>query len=175
MELMEAIKNRVSIRAFSDKEISPEIFAEIMEAGRWAPSPLNSQPWHFIIIKNRETLQKLSETADHGVFLKLVPILVAVISKMDDSADNWLAEHDQYTYSSACAMQNMWLAAWGFGIGSCWVTLDDKASRKLLNIPDDYKLLGSLAFGYPRIPPVEHKDFDRKPLTDLISEERFGE
>ena len=174
MEVFDAIRSRTSIRAFEDKEISPEAFAQIMEAGRWAPSPLNAQPWHFIIIRSRETMTKLSETADHGVFIKLAPLLVVVISKEDENADGWLSEHDQYTYSTALAMQNMWLAAWELGIGSCWVTLEDTSTRELLNIPSNYKMLGSLAFGYPRAKPVEHRDTDRKPLLEMISNERFS-
>ncbi len=173
MNVLEAIKSRTSIRAFSDKQIDPEDFAKILEAARWSPSPIDAQPWHFIIVRSREMMEKLAETADHGKFIKLAPIMVVGLSKEEEGADAWLAEHDQYTYSTAIAMYNMWLTAWDMGIGSCWVTLDDETTRKLLNIPENYKMLGCMIFGYPRITPIPHIEKDRKPITEFISHEKF--
>ncbi|KTD20374.1 nitroreductase family protein, partial [Legionella israelensis] len=60
MELFEAIKRRRAVRQFSDKPLNKETIEKILQAGQYAPSPLNSQPWHFTLIRNKDTLKTLS-------------------------------------------------------------------------------------------------------------------
>jgi nitroreductase len=174
MDAIEAIMSRHAVRAFSGKTIPEDILAKILEAGRFAPSPLNSQPWHFIVVRDKPSLKELASHAVHGRFLQDADLDIVVTMDSDAKVDSWLAEHEQHVYSGACAIMDMWLAAWELGIGACWVSLDDKATRKTLSVPDDQKILGSLALGYPKGPLPHHAANERKPLSDVVFYERFG-
>lgn len=174
MNTINAIKTRRAVRDWTDQEISAESLQTILEAGRWAPSPLNSHPWHFTVIKNNETLAKLSPQAHHGPFLSKANLAIVVTVDKNAKVDEWLSEHEQHLYSGACAIENMWFAAWDLGLGGCWITLDDKITRSLLAIPDNHVLLGSLALGYPKQAPNSHQEEDRRPLAQMVSYERFS-
>lgn len=175
MQTIEAIKTRRSVRGWNDKDISEEILLGILEAGRLAPSPLNSQPWHFTVVRDKEMINQLVKKAGHGSFLTTAKVVIVVTVSHEAKVDEWLSEHEQHIYSGVCAMENMWLAAWDAGVGSCWVTLDEKTTRALLAIPKEQKLLGSLAIGYPDSEPKPHKEQDRKPLSEMVSYEKFGQ
>jgi nitroreductase len=174
MQTLEAIKTRRAVRGWSEKDVAQDTLQQVLEAGRYAPSPLNSQPWHFTVIRNADTINKLMEHANHGSFLTQAKVVIVVTVLKQAKVDEWLAEHEQHIYSGVCAMENMWLAAWDMGLGACWVTVDEKTTRGLLGLPKNHKLLGSLALGYATIPVKPHTDQDRKPLSDMVSYENFG-
>lgn len=173
MDTSSAIKTRRSVRAWSDQPVSDDLLAQVLEAGRYAPSPLNSQPWKLIVIKNKTTLAACAPQAQHGMFVKEAQLAIVVIIDRNAPGDVWLSEHKQQFYSGACVIQNMWLTAWELGLGACWVTLDENNTRQLLRIPENYELIGSLALGFPKAPPPPHSDHDRKPLTDIVLYESF--
>lgn len=173
METLEAIKTRRAVRGWSEKDVTDESLQQVLEAGRYAPSPLNSQPWHFTVIRNADTIKKLMEKANHGSFLTAAKVVIVVTVSQKAKVDQWLSMHEQHIYSGVCAMENMWLAAWDMGLGVCWVTVDEKTTRELLGIPENHKLLGSLALGFPVTPVKPHMEQDREPLSKLVSYEKF--
>lgn len=186
MDVIEAIKSRRAVRAWTDEEISNEVLSQILEAGRWSPSPLNSQPWHFIIVRNKKAIETLCKDAREGLFLKNAKVVVVVsvekkvISESDIHNDerikliDWLTKHEQYTYSAACAMQNMWLAAWSLNIGACCVTLERYTTYHLLEIPQEQEIIACLALGHILGNPVPHREQDRKPISEMIFYEKYG-
>ncbi|MDD5617284.1 MAG: nitroreductase [Candidatus Methanoperedens sp.] len=177
------IKTRRSVREYLDTPLSEETIKKIIDAGRYAPTGLNLQPWRFIVVQNKEMLNKLSEYArpilaknlegrkDAGAinFLKRLqdknfnlfynaPVLILVIG----SKNNSLTDYD----CSMCA-GNMMLAAHSLGIGSCWIggAAVIQQSEELmaeLKIPRNYKIVAPLIFGYPgTMPPTPEK---REPV-----------
>lgn len=186
MDVIEAIKTRRAVRAWTEEDIADDLLTQILEAGRWSPSPLNSQPWHFTIVKNRDTIDALCKDAREGSFLRMAKVVVvisvdrAVITPSDSQNEErvalikWLAEHDQYVYSATCALQNMWLAAWSLNLGGCWVTVDKNATYGLLNIPQEQEIVGSLALGRILGVPVPHNENNRKPLSEMVFYEKYG-
>lgn len=174
MDALTTILTRRAVRNWTDQEVSQETLTQILEAGRFSPSPLNSQPWHFIVIRKQETIGALMESAQHGKFLSRANVVIVVTVTHQADVDAWLSEHEQHILSAACALQNMWLAATGLGLGGCWVTMDDAATRSLLAIPATHKILGSLALGYPAGPPKPHGEEDRRPLESMVSYEHFS-
>ena len=84
-EFLKFLKSRRSIRIFLDKMIADKDLEMILEAGRWTPSASNKQPWEFIIIKNKEFLKKISESAIYGKFMKRAPIAIAIVGKIKTS------------------------------------------------------------------------------------------
>lgn len=186
MDVIDAIKGRRAVRAWTDEEVSEEDLYKILECGRWSPSPLNSQPWHFTVVKNKETIEAMCKDAREGAFLKnaKVVIVVSVERKVVTEKDaenpervsliNWLSEHEQYTYAAAFAMQNMWLTAWGMGLGACCVTVERRSTYQLLEIPQEQEIIASLAIGHILGNPIPHRDTDRKPLSEMVFREKYG-
>jgi nitroreductase len=174
MDTVDAIKTRRSVRAWTAQDVPEDVLNQILEAGRWSPSPLNSQPWHFTVVRNKETLKSLTTTAHHGAFLQNANLIIVVTVNKNDPNDPWLEEHDQHIYSAGGALEYMWLAAWNLGIGGVWITLDDATSRTILEIPGDQVIIGCLALGYPLGNPVPHRDMDRKPISEIVFFEKYG-
>ncbi|MBU0531979.1 nitroreductase family protein [Candidatus Micrarchaeota archaeon] len=168
MKTIEAILTRRSVREWLDKRIPKKKLIQILEAGRFAPSPLNSQPWHFIVIRNKKTFDRLVIRSKHAKFLSQADTLIVVTVDIKAKVDEWLAEHDQHTYSGVCAMQNMWLAAWDLGLGCCWVSLDDRSTKRILAIGKEQRILGGLAIGYPKNAALQQSKNNRKPLRDIV-------
>ncbi|MBU1697231.1 MAG: nitroreductase family protein [Proteobacteria bacterium] len=183
MELFTAIHTRPSCRDFLDDDIEKDLIEKIIEAGIMAPSPLNSQPWNFIVIKSPtvkdhlfEDAQKCKATAveisgwkwleTYSVnFLKTAPVIIVVTGDKTKSGVDQFNEDGPVAYQHACAaaIQNMLLAAHALGIGSVWFTLFDKNSVKaLLNIDDNKVPLAFVCLGKPA---GESAKTPRKPLA----------
>jgi nitroreductase len=137
----------------------------ILEAGHLAPSSKNSQPWHFVVIKNKETLGRIASLTPTGAHIGKARLAIAVL--MDGAK---LPEVD-----GARAIQNMVLEAWDLGIGACWITnFYEDAVKDILGAPQRMKLVSVIPFGYPTEPKTNRKKF-RKPLEEIVSFERLGE
>jgi len=146
-----------------NKEVNLEIILKILEAGRLSPSSKNSQPWHFIVITDKNNLKKISETTPTGSFIANASFAIALF--MENAK---LPEID-----GARAMQNMMLAAWCLGIGSCWVAnFDEDKVKEILKVPRNLKLITVVPFGYPADKPKGKKI--RKSLKEIVHWEYFG-
>ena len=137
------VRRKRDIREFKPEPIKEDQLWYILEAGRLAPSSKNAQPWHFIVIRNKETLQELAKTTPTGSYLANAPLAIAVV------LENAKLESD-----AGRAVQNMVLVAWKYNIGSVWITNFDSQARKILKIPatEKFKLVTVVPFGY--IPEV---------------------
>jgi len=161
-EFLKFLKSRRSIRTFLDKMIADKDLEMILEAGKWAPSASNKQPWEFIIIKNKEFLKKISESAIYSKFMKRAPVAIAIVGKIKENP-NW------YIQDTTLVSMNMMLMAWALGIGTCWIgSMDREKAKELLNLGKDDFLLTILPFGYIKgnIP----KPTLRKPIEQIKKE-----
>ncbi|MCZ7392902.1 MAG: nitroreductase family protein [Candidatus Methanoperedens sp.] len=172
-DVVEIIKTRRSVREYSEKQVSDEEIKFLIDCARYAPSGFNTQPWSFLVIKNKDVMGKISErgkssmipllesmknaskkASDFLVFLKTkgtsmfynAPVLVIVLGNKSAMTTDW---------DCAMAAQNMMLAAHSHGIGSCWIggvlpALMDEAFLKELGAPEGYKAVAPLIFGYPK-------------------------
>ena len=158
------IRTRREIRDYRDEPITDRDLQAILEAGRLAPSSKNSQPWHFIVIKDNAMMKKISSLTPTGAHIAKAPLAIAIL--MDGAK---LPEVD-----GARAVQNMVLAAWDLGIGSCWVTnFYDDGVKELLGVPQRMKLVTVMPFGYPSEPKTSRKKI-RKPLEEIVHYEKFA-
>ncbi len=165
MDTFTCIRKRREIRDYFDKSIPDESLQQILEAGRLSPSSKNSQPWHFIVIRDRTTLKKISELTPTGAHIARAALAIAILM---DAAK--LPEID-----GARAVQNMVLVGWEMGIGSCWVTnFYEDGVKDLLGAPQRMKLVTVMPFGYPTEPKTKRKK-TRKPLNEIVHSERFGQ
>jgi nitroreductase len=165
MSLLESILSRRSIRRYEDKDIPEDMLRQILEAGRQAPSAANMQPVHFVVLKDYETKRKLSNKR-FSRFIKDCPVLIAGCANVGHILTGKWAIVD-----AAIAMQNMVVAAWALGIGSCWIgAFDEKQVKQLLNIPNSWKVVALITFGYPGEQPKEKR---KKRLEKLFSFNSF--
>ncbi len=172
-DIIEIIKTRRSIRNYKEDPVPDEEIKFLIDCARYAPSGMNMQPWSFLVIKNKEVIQKLSENGKKAMiplaeqmvddprkapgfisFLKTkgtslfynAPLLVIILGNKKSLTADW---------DCAMAAQNMMLAAHSIGIGSCWIgfampALMDEKILKELGAPSGYKAVAPLIFGYPR-------------------------
>lgn len=158
-EMIQLIKERRSIRNFKSDMIPDQEIEMILEAGRWTPSASNKQPWRFIVIKNEDLKEKISDLAIYGKFIKRAPVLIAIIGKKSENP-NW------YVQDTSLASMNMLLMAWTLEIGTCWIGSMDRVKVKdLLGLGEDDFLLTILPFGY--IKGNVPKPTLRKKLDDI--------
>ena len=165
MEVFDAVRTVLAVRSYQDKRIPPDTVRRIVEAGRVTASSMNGQPWHFIVVENRETLRRLGALARTGPYVAHAPMAVVVA-----------IEKTKFAVSDASrAIQSMILTAWSDGIGSNWVGFMELTGvGALLGIPDDLDVLAILPFGYP--PQVRGRGGkQRKSLSQVAHRERFGQ
>jgi nitroreductase len=166
LDTFTCIRTRREIRDYlDDKSVSDEDLLKILEAGRVAPSSKNSQPWQFVVIKDKETLTRIASLTPTGSHIAKASLAIAVL--MDGAK---LPEID-----GTRAVQNMVLEAWDLGIGSCWVTnFYEDAVKDILGAPQRMKMVTVIPFGYPKEPRTTRKKM-RKALEEIVSYEKLGE
>ena len=169
MEVYECLRTRRTVRRFKRDPVPEEVVYRLLQAGRWAPSSRNLQPWHFIVIDNPETLAALGSIAGTGSFIAEAPLAIAVA--MDSATTDW-PELD-----AGRALQQMELMAWSEGLGTCFVTVrpqdQNRRIRELLGIPERLELITVLPFGY-RAEGFKSRGAPRKPMSEIAHRGRFG-
>ncbi len=163
MEVLEAIRTRRSIRRYKKELVSPELIEKLLDAGRWAPSSSNSQPWEFIVITDPEIKKRISRSFVIGSFLPEAPLAIAVV------VNPW---------RTACPVQDgtlaayaIWLTAHALGRGACWINPNVSGIiKRILGIPATKKLICVLSIGYPAESPVH----TRRKLKDFVYFEKHG-
>lgn len=144
MSCIERLIKRRSIRKYKDEPIPEDIMKNIMEVGRQSPSAVNRQPWHFIVVTDKDILSKIGR----GLFNRMIKNSAFTLIgcyKPGNSLTNKYASID-----TTIAMQSMVLAAHLQGVGSCWIgDYNELNVKKLLNIPENLKILSVISFGYP--------------------------
>ena len=164
MNVFEAVRTLLAVRSYRDTPVPDDVTRRIVEAGRLTGSGMNGQPWHFIVVRDRETLGKLGALASSGRYVADAPLAVVVATSKS-----------RFAVSDASrAIQSMLLAAWADGVGSNWVGFGGlDAVKGVLGIPADLEVLAILPFGYPARPVGRGKK-RRKSLREVAHLERFG-
>ena len=170
MEFKDVVKSRRSCRAFEPDPVPHDQLAAIMEAGQWAPSPMNALPWEYIIVTDPDVkaqIRKVSEAARQAVldkggpgfaakydmnFLEEAPVVITVVfdPAKKGLGDFFNQKHGALQAASAC-VQNMMLAAAEYGLGTLWFTwFDPQKMQKVLNIPDNLEIAAIIPVGKPK-------------------------
>jgi nitroreductase len=164
MEVFEAVRTVLAVRKYQETPVPPDIVRRIVEAGRLTASASNQQPWHFIVVENRDTLRQLGALVRTGPYIAQAALAIVVA-----------IEQTQFAVSDASrAIQSMILTAWSEGVGSNWTGFQGLTELKsLLGIPDGVDVLAVVPFGYPA-QAIGRGKKQRKPLAEVASRERFG-
>jgi len=164
MSLVDVILSRRSIRRYEPKDIPKDMLDKILEAGRQAPSAANRQPWHFIVLTDYELKKQLSK----WIFTRHIKNSAITIV---GCAKTGLIDRKFSVVNTSIALQNMVIAACSMGIGSCWIGgFKEEKVRQLLNIPDTWKVIALVSFGYPAEKPHAKR---RKPIEKIVSYNKF--
>lgn len=166
MDTFEAIRTLLAVRRYRDRPIPEAVVRKILEAGRLTGSAMNLQPWHFIVIRDRETLRRLGASARSGPYTADAPLAIVVA-----------VERTGYAVSDASrAIQSMLLVAWSEGVGSNWVGFVGglETVKSTLGIPAALDVLAILPFGYP-VEAIGQGKKNRKPLGAVAHSERYGQ
>jgi nitroreductase len=187
MDIFTAIKGRRSCREFLSDTVETAKIESILEAAAWAPSPLNTQPWEFMVITNQAKKEQVLAEAErckawaieesgwrwlesYSVdFLKQAPVIIAVIGDPQKTGVDMFQAEGNMGYQLACAaaIQNMLLAAHALDLGSLWFTFFDRGElRKVLDIPAEKTPISLVCLGKPAQAP---KAVPRKPITKLTT------
>ena len=178
MELDKVIKTRRSIRQFADKEVSMKDILACLEAARLAPSSCNSQPTHFVILKDKQIKDDFADTVFTGKFLpckffKSAPVLVAVCVEQNANltvrAGQKIAGRPFYITDQAIAAEHFVLKATELGLGTCWVGwFNSQKAQEFLKTPKGVEIQNLIALGYPKNKPAQTKP-NRKKIEEIYS------
>jgi nitroreductase len=163
------IKTRRSVRAYKDIPIKNNYLEKILEAGRWAPSGVNIQPWRFLIVRDKLLIKEIGELCYFGAIKSRHACeAAAVIVLCGDSR----SMGDTWEKDCMIAGTNMTLMAEALGIGSCWIgAFNGQSIRELCSIPAYLKIIALISMGYAGrsvSPPP------RLPLKEIVHYETFG-
>jgi nitroreductase len=194
LEFRRVVEKRRSIRKFKKDTVSKEILEDALEAGRWAPSASNSQPWHFVVITRNETKAEIAEictrfSREHWrrfsperakylaarggswdkSYMKDVPVLVAVCYELIENV------RDELVLGSVwMSIENMLLAATDEGLGSCVYTFlnrrEENQIRQVLHVSSRWRIACIIQIGYAITEPVAPS---RKGLSEIVSYEHM--
>jgi nitroreductase len=186
MELMQAIKERRSIRKFKPDPVSDEDLRMVLEAARWAPSWANSQCWRIIIVQDENTRDRLAsatksrrEGKENGAApaLRQAPIVIVACAELNRSGCfNGVPltdKGDWFMFDVALAMQNLTLMAHALGLGTVHIGMfDAKKAAEIVGVPEGYAVVEITPLGHPDESPAERT---RKSIGEFVYHEVFGE
>jgi nitroreductase len=165
MDVFEAVSTVLAVRQFKSDPIPEEVVHQIIEAGHLTASSINGQPWHFIVVQEKTTLQQMGSLARSGPYIAQAPLAIVVA-----------VSQSPYGMSDASrAIQSMILTAWAAGVGSNWVGFANlQEVNPIGSLPDDYEIVAILPMGYP-VNPTSKGIKKRKALEEVASREHFGQ
>jgi len=166
VEVFEAVRTVLAVREYEDKPVPADTVRRVVEAAHLSASASNEQPWHFIVVDDRDTIQQLASLAKTGPYIARAPLAVVVG-----------VEKTRFAESDASrAIQSMILTAWAEGVGSNWVGFTGMLGsvKPVLGIPDEIDVMAIIPFGYPAQAVGKGKK-QRKPTSKVVSRNRFGQ
>ena len=177
-ELSAFLRSLRSVRRFSSEPIPQEVLNDVLDVARWTGSSKNTQPWQLIVVRERATLVALAECGRYAAHLE--GATAALVLVMEDG---------NRRFDEGRLAQNIMLAAWAHGVGSCIASIfpepNTRRAREILAVPASRWLHTAISLGYPADANALRLSSDRTGLTDvpigrtsledLVSWERFGQ
>ena len=173
MDVFEAIKGRRSVREFKPDQVDDRDLERILDSGRLAPSAGNCQPWEFVVVKDKSVKQKLARAALGQSFVAEAPVVIVVCANIPRTSSRY-GERGEELYciqDTAAAAQNIHLAAYALGYGTCWVgAFDEVAAARAINAPPEVRPAAIIPIGRPAEKP---RPPPRLPLSEIVHHDGF--
>lgn len=164
VSVTEAIRAKRAVRAYSTEPVPDDVIQAILKAGRRAQSSKNDQPWTFVVITEREQLQRLSTAGKYAKHMALSAFTIVLVAPSG------------YDFDLGQAASYMQLVAVTHGVGSCVTTLhDQEAAHAILGVPPELTCHWTITFGYPAEAPAPLKSSGRKPLEEMVRYQHYSE
>lgn len=166
METIEAILSRRSIRKYKDKTIEKEKIETILKSAMYAPSAMNLQAWHFIVIEKRSILTETIKAIPHAELLKQTPAAIIVCGDSSvEKNDSWMIQN------CSAAIQNILVAAHDLGLGSCWIAIHGiedvvKNVSKQFKLPENVIPVALISLGYADESVTAEDRFQREKIHE---------
>jgi nitroreductase len=146
LDILNLLKSRRSIRVYQDKPVPLDFLLQILEAGRWAPTGANLQPWHFIVVTDPETRKEIGKVARFffikSSFVEKAPLVLIL------GFDTRKGKYGRYDVTLAGG--NMMTMATNLGLGTCWIgAFDEPKVKETLGIPKPIEVIALITLGYP--------------------------
>lgn len=173
--LLSLVRNRHSIRSYTQQRVNENDILKVIDAGTCAPSAGNQQPWEFIVVRDTKIKQHIIDSCNNQHWMKEAPVfIVACINSRISSA--LYAERGEKLYgiqSVAAAIENILLAAEALGLGACWVgAFDEMSIGMILKCPEYIRPCAIITLGYSNEPEQKPKRHD---VSNVVHLEEFGE
>jgi nitroreductase len=165
------LKGRRSIRLYRPDPVPQPLVEQLLEAGRWAPSASNRQPWAFIVVRDRALIEQIAQHAvyffNRWAHVAKAPLLFVLCGNRKSRLYRRFMRED-----IGLAGGQIMLQAAALGLGTCWIGgLNPQSLAELLDVPPEWEIVGLLTIGFPAEDPPPS---DRRPLADLVHYEQFG-
>jgi nitroreductase len=173
LELFEAIKNRRSIRQFTNQTVPEEMVNQLVEAARMTPTAGNAQSYRLVIVQQAEQKQRLSNAAYGQKQLQTASIVFVVCADLKRAQEAY-GDRGRSLYciqDTAAVTQNILLAAYGLGLGTCWIgAFKEDEVKKVVNAPEDMRPVAMIPVGYPAESPASRP---RRAVSEFVHHETF--
>lgn len=169
----QTILSRTSVRAYTDQKVEKAKIEKLLRAAMAAPTAVNKQPWHFVVIEDKHVLEQIAEEIPTAKMAARAPLAITVCGDMEKALDG--EGRDFWIQDASAATENLLLAAHAMGLGAVWTgvyPIKDKveATRALLKLPETIVPLSTIVIGYPKETP-QPKD---KWKPENVSYNTFG-
>ena len=164
MDVMDAIKQRESVRSYKNMPVEDKKLKLLLEAALLAPSASNRQEWRFVVVTDKKTRRKLMEAAANQDFVAEAPVVIAACAQTDNHI--MMCGQPCYPIDIAIAVDHITLKAVEEGLGTCWIgAFDEKAVKSVLRTPPEIRVVALLTVGYPQ---TLHSKKSRKKLDEIV-------
>lgn len=171
--MLEAIKGRRSIRAFTDQPVTEKEVETLIDAASQAPSAGNIQPWEFIIVRKPEVKNELVLAALNQTFIEEAPVVIVVCAD-EKASESGYGSRGKTLYciqDTAAATQNILLTAYALGLGTCWIgAFKEENVKKALGMPDGVRPVTIIPIGHVTANPPKRP---RRPVNEIVHNETF--
>ena len=174
MDLIEVLQKRYSCRAYSDKDISENDLSRIINYSSLAPSAGNLQPWHVVIVKNKDKRNSLAIASLNQTWMSKAPVHLVICGNEDYVKKFYKVKGELYTIQDCAAfIENILLMATSLKLSTCWVgAFDEKMVKRELEIPENIKVYAIITLGYGiERHPNHKKRYDSSAFTFF---EKYG-
>lgn len=174
MKFIELVNKRTSVRSYTDKPVSRDLIDKCMEAARMAPSACNSQPWSFIVVDDKDDINRIVKESCSGLYLlnkfvKTAPVVIIVVTEKSKVAARLGGQIRDVNYNLidiGIAGDHLTLQAAELGLGTCWLGwFNEKGLKKALNLNESFQIDVIFSLGYPDDSPLKKKP--RKSLEKI--------
>ncbi len=164
------LKKLHQVRQFTTGSVPQTVLDDVLDVGRWTGSGMNRQPWEFVVVHNRATLQAIAEAENGGSWLPGAAAAIVIVMSGE------MPEIETYDEGRLSERLMLAAAAHGLGSGIWWYKDDGAAAKRLLGIPAAHRVRTALGLGYPPAEAADarpKKSDARRPLTELVHQEKY--